>query len=449
MDWRGRKVLVVGLGASGVAAARWLFAQGADVRAVDSRLEPPGLAVLQQAIPDLDIRLGPWQAADFSGVDCIVASPGVAVHSLPTKQPVVGDVELFAQAIRTWPCKVVAITGSNGKSTVTSMVGAMAQAAGRCTLVAGNIGLPVLEALLAIESGEQAVPEVVVLELSSFQLETTQSLNAHAATVLNLSEDHLDRYASMLDYLVAKARIFLGTGVQVLNRDDAWSLGLAQFGRQVRTFGLGQPQDRMSLGLHNQHIVEGQWPLLPCADLPLLGLHNQANAMAALALGRAIDLPMPAMLQALRTFQGLPHRVAWVADVQGVRYYDDSKGTNVGATEAALKGISQPLVLIAGGDGKGQDFSPLRRALPANTRAVLLIGKDAPALEQALAGASYPVLRCDSLEQAVQTAQRQAQAGDIVLLSPACASLDMFKNYVHRAEVFVQAVQALAGAACH
>ncbi len=473
---QGRKALVVGLGDTGLSCVRWLLAQGAEVRATDSRAEPPHAARLREAHPGVALRLGGFRAADFDWAELIVASPGVPVATpeiraaLQAGKPVVGDVELFARALARSRAKVLAITGSNGKSTVTSLAAHLCRTAGLKTVMAGNIGLPVLDALTEYEpqgrvsaqanagaagvkqSGwsqfEAEAPEVYVLELSSFQLETTTSLTPEAATVLNLSEDHMDRYAGMAEYAAAKARIFAGHGVQVLNRDDPLVMAMQRHGHRAYTFGLDAPAGFGHWGLleegSRKWLAEGNERLLPVDELTLAGLHNAANALAALALCRAIGLPYEPLIQGLRTFKGLPHRVEKVATVEGVTYYDDSKGTNVGATVAALHGFACPVVLIAGGDGKGQDFSPLNHAV-RHARAVVLIGRDAPLIEAAVAGA-VPVHRAASLEEAVRLAHAQARAGDAVLLSPACASFDMFRNYVHRAEVFVAAVRALAEA---
>jgi len=378
-----------------------------------------------------------------------LADPAVA-RAVAAGVEVVGDVELFARAIavlnsqQAHPMRVIAITGSNGKSTVTAMCGDMCRAAGRVTCVAGNIGLPVLDALLEIERGAMPGPQVWVLELSSFQLETTSSLNADAATVLNLSEDHMDRYADMAAYAAAKARVFSGDGVQVLNRDDSRSLAMALPDRHVISFGLGRNPDNESFGLCETELCCGNDRLMPVAALPVAGLHNAANALAALALTRALDLPMEALLEGLKHFKGLPHRVEKIAEINGVTYYDDSKGTNVGATEAALYGMgNQKAVVILGGDGKGQDFGPLKAAVMANARAVLLIGRDAPLIAAALDGSRIETHAAASLPAAVEQAQRLARPGDAVLLSPACASFDMFRNYSHRAEVFIDAVNRL------
>jgi UDP-N-acetylmuramoylalanine--D-glutamate ligase len=324
------------------------------------------------------------------------------------------------------------------------MVEHLCKAAGKDAVAAGNISPAVLDVVL--QRGDQQ-PEVWVLELSSFQLETTSTLDADAATVLNISEDHLDRYAGMDEYAAAKARIFHGNGMQLLNRDDARSMGMALPGRKVATFGLDAPKNESDWGIVRDGadiwLAQGGERLMKTSELQVAGLHNVANALAALALCRAIDLPMPALLAALRGFKGLPHRVERVAEIDGVVYYDDSKGTNVGATEAALKGLGRKAVVILGGEGKGQDFSPLNPAVAQHARAAVLIGRDAPMIEAALQGCGVPLQRAADMDDAVRIAARLAQRGDAVLLSPACASFDMFRNYAHRAEVFVAAVRDL------
>jgi UDP-N-acetylmuramoylalanine--D-glutamate ligase len=453
----GKKVLVLGLGDTGLSCARWLAARGAQVSVADSRAAPPHADRLAELLPQVPLHAGPFSDALLQAAELLVVSPGVPLADPAVARAVaagvetVGDVELFARAIRTLnaqrehPMRLIAITGSNGKSTVTAMCGDMCRMAGLNTCVAGNIGLPVLDALYEIEQGLASTPQVWVLELSSFQLETTSSLEADAATVLNLSEDHMDRYADMETYAAAKARIFSGRGVQVVNRDDPRSLAMALPGRHVVSFGLDRcPQDE-NFGLCEDELCLGGDMLMPLSALPVAGLHNAANALAALALTRALGLPMEALLRGLLHFKGLPHRVEKVAEIAGVTWYDDSKGTNVGATEAALYGMGKrKAVVILGGDGKGQDFSPLKAAVEANARAVLLIGRDAPLIAAALAGSGVETHLAASLEDAVVQAQGLAQPGDAVLLSPACASFDMFRNYIHRAEVFVDAVNKLA-----
>jgi UDP-N-acetylmuramoylalanine--D-glutamate ligase len=457
LDWKDRNVLVLGLGDTGLSMTRWLVRHGARVRVADSRGHPPHKRTLEAESPDVPISTGPFSERDFARADVIAISPGVdrreASIAGATRRgvPVVGDVEMFAGALddvaarqsRARP-QVVAITGSNGKSTVTAMAGEVSRVSGRATIVAGNIGLPVLDALTEIENGK-AMPDVFVLELSSFQLESTSSLRADAATVLNVTEDHLDRYDGMDEYADAKARVFAGAGVQVLNRQDAWSMRMARPGKHATTFGLDAPANDHDWGVSGHSmLLRGGDTLMPIDELPVAGLHNAANALAALALCDAIGMPESTMLEGLRRFRGLPHRLEKVAEVRGITFYDDSKGTNVGATVAALNGMTVPVVLIAGGDGKGQNFSPLTRAISTHARAVVLIGRDAPQIEHVLTGSGVRVLHASTLEDAVQAAYSESRTGDAVLLSPACASYDMFTSYVHRAQVFVAAVKALA-----
>lgn len=439
-------MLVVGLGDTGLSALRWLARQGARLSVADSRESPPNLEMVKTEFPALNVFTGAFTAEVLSGIDLIVLSPGVSLSEPEIKDAiargvsVVGDVELFAQ-YRNKNAKVIAITGANGKTTVTTLVGEICRAAGLKTIVAGNIGLPVLDALM------MEVPDVYVLELSSFQLETTDTLYLDAATMLNLSEDHMDRYERLSDYAIAKARIFYHAKLQVLNRDDAWSMLMARPKLAQVTFGLNEP-DEGEYGLRQINgetwLGFGDKELINIRDLKLSGLHNAANALAAVALCRGIGIDFPPIIQTLYNFKGLPHRVEWIANIDDVDYYDDSKGTNVGATCAALSGLPQKVVLIAGGDGKGQDFSPLKEAVNNNARAVVLIGRDAALIEEVLNETNIPLYRVSSLPEAVNVSRKLAQSGDAVLLSPACASFDMFKNYIHRAEVFVSAVHELA-----
>lgn len=437
--------IIVGLGVTGLSVARYLAGRGLPFAVCDTRANPPGLDQLQRFAPMADLYLGELDADLLCSAGELIVNPGIAL-STPAIQAalqagvnVVGDIELFA---REASAPVVAITGSNAKSTVTTLVGAMAEQAGKRVAVGGNIGTPALDLL-------DQQPELYVLELSSFQLETTQALNAEVATVLNISEDHMDRYADLAAYHLAKHRIFRGARQVVVNRDDALSRPLVADQLPCWSFGLSRP-DFKGFGLIEQ---DGEkWlafefkALLPVSELKIRGAHNQANALAALALGHAVGLPMPAMLQALREFAGLPHRCQWLGQHAGVDYYDDSKATNVGAALAAIEGLGSDLqgkqVLIAGGDGKGADFSALVAPVTRHCRAVVLLGRDAPLLEQVL-GAHVPVQRVDSLEQAVTAAAALARPGDAVLLSPACASLDMFRNFEERGRLFAAAVGRL------
>ena len=444
-EWQARKVLVLGLGDTGLSAIRWLEAHGAEVRAADTRAAPPALGTVRARHPRVPVALGAFGPALLEGVETVVASPGLALRdpflraAAQRGVEIVGDVEIFARALRGSAARVIGITGTNGKSTVTALAGAMGAAAGLRTAVAGNIGLPVLDAL-------GATVELYVVELSSYQLETTASLALEAAAVLNVTQDHLDRYDSMADYAAAKQRIFRHCRARVVNRDDAATLAMGEGARELLTFGLGVPGHRGEWGLDERraHLMRGAQALLPVAAIGVPGLHNAANALAAHALGSAVGLPDEAMARAIRDFEGLPHRVQLVAEAGGVRFYDDSKGTNVGASVAALEGFTVPVVLIAGGDGKGQDFSPLASAVKAHARAVVLIGRDAEAVAAALVGAGVPLERARTMEEAVAAAQALARPGDAVLLSPACASFDMFRNYGHRGEVFAAAARSLA-----
>jgi len=433
--------VIAGLGLSGLSCARYLHAHGWRLAVTDTRAAPPQLQELERFGASIPLRLGGLDPALLEGALCVVVSPG-----LPLAGPffdaarrrgleIVGDIELFARAAR---APVVGVTGTNGKSTVTTLLARMAQRAGVKVRAGGNLGPPALELL---DGGA----ELYVLELSSYQLETTRSLHCRAATVLNVTPDHLDRYASLASYAAAKAHIFARCDTAVINLDDPL---VAAMPRTGRTLGFSL---RASIGAdYTLALHAGEWwcmhaaqPLLPLAKLRLRGAHNAANALAALALGDALALPRPAMLAELMEFSGLPHRSQWVAAVNGVTYIDDSKGTNVGATLAAVAGMPGPLVMIAGGEGKNQDFAPLAAAFRGKVHHTVLIGRDAPLLARALAGVCTLEI-CATLPQAVQAAARAARPGDTVLLSPACASLDMFSDYAHRGRVFSQAVQELA-----
>ena len=450
IELKDKRVLVLGLGETGLSALRWLHKQGARLSVADTRDKPPGMDVVKSELPGVVAHSGPFKHEVFTDAELIVSSPGVSLNEPEIQAAigrgiqVIGDVELFAQ-YRDPQAKVIAITGANGKTTVTTLVGEMCKAAGLKTIVAGNIGLAVLDTL------SMETPDVYVLELSSFQLETTSNLHIDAATMLNLSEDHMDRYASMQEYAIAKARIFYNATLQVLNRDDAWSMMMARAKLTQVTFGLSEITNTDEYGLQELDgetwLVEGNKELINLRDLKIVGLHNAANALAAVALCRGIGVDYAPIIQTLYNFKGLPHRVEWVANIDDVDYYDDSKGTNVGATCAAIAGLPQKVVLIAGGDGKGQDFTPLTASVAENARAVVLIGRDAALIEKVLLDTNVPLYQAADLPEAVNIAKKIAQTGDAVLLSPACASFDMFKNYVHRAEVFVNAVTRLKEAA--
>jgi UDP-N-acetylmuramoylalanine--D-glutamate ligase len=436
------RTLIVGLGKTGLSCARFLSGRGVKVAVTDSRERPPGLRELHEMLPDAAVFVGGFSEEALKCADQVVLSPGIAVATPYINKartlglPVFGDIELFARQVQ---APVVGITGSNGKSTVTTLVGHMAERAGFDVRIGGNLGTPALDLIHDKE------PRLYVLELSSFQLEVTASLQCAAATVLNISPDHLDRYASLSDYAAAKARIFNHCDVAVINRDDALVSAMPKAGQKQLSFGLLAPTaGNYGLVIDKQErwLSRGAEGLLRVEELHIHGDHNLANAMAALALGEAVGLPKSAMLEALRAFHGLPHRMEYIATIRGARYYDDSKGTNLGATLAAISGLPGPLVLIAGGDGKHQDFSPLAKALADKARAVVLLGKDAPEIAAVLAG-RMPVQQVKDMQAAVQAAAEFAHPGDRVLLSPACSSLDMFDNFEHRGRVYAQAVRRL------
>ncbi len=436
-----RRNLVVGLGKTGLSAVRWLAAQGESVAVTDSRDAPPGLDALRSFGPSVVARLGHFDLGLLDAADRIVLSPGVSRgepivrEALARGLVVVGDVELFARAKR---APAVAITGTNGKSTVTTLVAEMARDAGRRVLAGGNLGEPALD-LLA-----QPVPELYVLELSSFQLESTDRIELLAATVLNVTPDHMDRYAALADYAAAKARIYAHAAAAVVNLDDPTVSAMPRPGQRRIGFSIERADAHYGLvqsGGQTQLARQGL-ALLPLSALGLPGRHNAANALAALALGEEIGLPRDSMLRTLTRFRGLPHRSQLVAARRGVRYVDDSKGTNVGATLAAVAGLEGPLVLIAGGEGKGQDFAPLAAAFRGKVRHAVLIGRDRERLAAVLAGVCSTEFAPD-MDAAVAAAARIAAPGDLVLLSPACASLDMFRDYAARGDAFAAAARRL------
>jgi UDP-N-acetylmuramoylalanine--D-glutamate ligase len=435
--------VIVGLGRTGLSCARYLRARNWRLAVTDTRHTPPEMAGLAALDPMIPVRVGGLDAGLLEGADCVIASPGVSleepffVEARRRGIDIAGDIELFARAA---DAPVVGITGTNGKSTVTTLVGRMAARAGLRVRVGGNLGEPALDLL-----GAEAT-QLYVLELSSFQLDATTSLDLKAATVLNVSPDHLDRYASVQAYADSKARIFARCETAVINLDDPLVVAMPRPGQKTVSFSL-----RASIGADYAVATrDGEWwltrrdeALLPVSAMKIKGLHNAANALASLALGDALGLTMSAMLEELSTFTGLPHRSQWVANVDGVTYINDSKGTNVGATIAAVSGMQGPLVMIAGGDGKNQDFAVLADAFRGKVRHTVLIGRDAKAIAAALQGVCTLEM-CTSLEDAVRAAAKAAQPGDTVLLSPACASLDMFRDYTHRGAVFTQAVKELA-----
>ena len=451
MNYTGQRILVLGLGVTGLSLALWLRGRGATVRVADTRAAPPMQGKLKTRAPDIALRLGPWDDALFNDVDLVAISPGLNINhpavaaARKRKVPFVGDIELFARELPAEQ-RVIAITGSNGKSTVTALTGALCTAAGMRTVVAGNIGVPVLDALTKAEKRGRH-PDLYVLELSSFQLETTMSLVPTVATVLNLSPNHLDWHPDVADYVRAKSRIFQNGGEQVLNREDPLTMAM-QSEPVVRTFGSDAPVNSTQWGLREhdgeEWLANGSRNLVAASDLTLTGRHNALNALAALALADALGIPAAGkVLRALCEFRGLAHRMAQVAQVRGIVYIDDSKSTTVASTIAALEGMRRKSVLIAGGDAKGQDFIPLVPAVRTHARAVVLLGRDAPLLERALRASGVDLIAAASIEEAVVRASAVAQRGDAVLLSPACASWDMFRDYAERGDRFASAVRAL------
>jgi len=494
--------LVLGLGESGLAMARWVARSGAAVRVWDSRAEPPRAAELREHVPNAEVVPGALGERALDGVARVLKSPGLAPNDAQIAPllaaaraaaiPVLGELDLFSAALaglrrdHDYAPKVIAVTGTNGKTTTTALTALLVERSGKRVSAAGNIGPTMLQTLAdAIDGGAAAtllerLPEVWVLELSSFQLDPSAAgaFEPDVGALLNVSEDHLDWHGSFAAYGAAKARVFGETALIVVNRDDAAAMALVPppktlpptrkgrpprvVARRVVTFGAGVPERPGDWGLAvendmawlahalgddqgGEHVVVRH--LMPADALRIRGRHNALNALAALALAGAIGCPLAPMLHALREYHGEPHRVEHVARVGDVDAFDDSKGTNVGATVAALVGLGAErapakLVVILGGDGKGQDFAPLATPLARHARGVVTIGRDAAAIEQAIAPAGVPFERCATLEDAVDAAFARALPGDAVLLSPACASLDMFRNYAHRAEVFVAAVQA-------
>ncbi|WP_306606255.1 UDP-N-acetylmuramoyl-L-alanine--D-glutamate ligase [Azonexus sp.] len=457
MELKGKRVLVIGLGESGLAMAKWLHRQGAFVRVADTRDNPPNVEALLHVAPGAELLTGALTTATFAGMDIIALSPGVPkatpaiAAATETKAgarvdlPLISEIELFAAGVREQvpESKILAITGSNGKTTTTALTAHLLNAAGVSAVACGNISPSALDALMDAQDVGM-LPQVWVLELSSFQLETTHHLNAVAATVLNVSEDHLDRYdGSLSSYAAAKSRVFQGKGTMILNRDDDWSMGNGRCGRKMITFGLNPASRAVDYGYADGMIWRGKEQIVAVNALKLAGLHNAANAMAALALCEAVGVEARRLVEPLKAFRGLAHRVEPVAEVAGVVYIDDSKGTNVGATLAAIEGMGRKVAIVLGGDGKGQDFSPLQPALEKHGRAVALIGRDAETIAAAIAGCGLPVQHASDMMAAVRWLAGQAQAGDCVLLSPACASLDMYRNYAHRAQAFIDAVKGL------
>lgn len=445
VDIKTKRFAVIGSGDTGISIIKYLqYCRATISKIMDTRDNPPKLSANLFAIP---LFSGKLELDKFHDIDVVVVSPGVSIYEpvlLELKQHgviVIGDVELFAWAIRDWHCKVIGVTGSNGKTTVTALTGYLAKHLGVKTLVAGNIGVPVLNSYLeAVQAND--IPQLVVLELSSFQLETTYSLQLDAATVLNISEDHLDRYRDLLEYAYVKANIFDHCQVQVLNMDDAFVMGMKRDNLSNLCFGVDEKAE------FNLTMVQDSEPLLKvfgrdfigCHQLQLSGWHNYSNVLAALALlnGSGYDIYNKHLVAALLEFAGLEHRMQKVFEHRGIVFIEDSKGTNVGAVVAGVSGLICPVHLILGGDGKGQDFTPLRQLVMAKCKSVAVIGKDKGKILGVLEGLEARVMACNSLEQAIDFCYNNAIIGDSVVLSPACASWDMFRDYKHRAQVFVE-----------
>ena len=433
--------VIIGLGVTGLSCARFLDNRGLSFAITDTREKPPGLKELQQEYPDVLISVGDLDIDLISRAKQCLVSPGVSIRhpvlirAAQAGVEIIGDIELFARHV---DAPVIAITGANGKSTVTTLLYEMAKAAGLEVRAGGNLGTPALNLIGDTE------PDLYVLELSSFQLETTHSLNPVAATVLNISEDHMDRYAGAAEYADAKERVFQGSGVMVINADDPVVLRMSKTNRQIISFTVNKPADN-EFGILEKNAepwlsINGKF-LMPLSEMKIQGHHNASNALAALALGTAAGLSQKPMLEVLRTWSGLPHRCQWIAEHSGVDWYNDSKGTNEGATVAAIKGFAErPIILIAGGDAKGAKFEDLAAAVKGRVKQAILFGKDGPLLEQILNRVTV-VKRVDDLDQAVMTAHQMAEKGDLVLMSPACASLDMFDNYQARGQAFEDAVK--------
>ena len=437
--------VIVGLGKTGLSCVRFLSGSGGPTFAVvDSRLDPPELNALYDCYPGVPVYLGSFHEEVLSAARELIVSPGVSLREGAIKNAcaggvrVINDIEIFCRTISS---PVIAITGSNGKSTVATLVNEMINRAGRRALLGGNIGIPVLDLL------NEPEPDYFVLEISSFQLEPMTSLNACASVVLNISEDHMDRYRDIDEYSRVKAGIYNGSGSMIINLDDTRAAGFDRSGRNAIFYTLADPQADV-FGVREvdgkRYLALGNRNLLPVSSMKLHGDHNISNSLAALALGSAIQLPMQSMLAELQEFQGLPHRCQRVDAIEGVQWYNDSKGTNVGASCAAIKGLRAigPVILIAGGIGKDADFSPLGEMARHGLCAAVLIGRDAGIIGEALRG-RVPVYYATSMEAAVTTANRIAKTGDVVLLSPACASFDMFRDYQDRGDVFMDCVTRL------
>ena len=437
-------VVIVGLGKTGLSCVRYLSKQGLKIAVVDSRTQPPELSALKKEYETVPVYLGEISKTVLLAAEQIILSPGVSIDNEAVKQainngiPVNGDIELFCRQAK---APIIAISGSNGKSTVTTLVAEMTKRTGLKTSVGGNLGTPALDLL------EEGIPDLYVLELSSFQLETTFSLNAHASVVLNVSPDHMDRYSDLNDYAEVKRKLYSGNGLMVINQDDQIVKSMSDESRKIVSFSLTKPAEN-DYGIVKEKddvwLCQGNKKIIKQSELKIKGEHNVANALAAMALASSMDVPNDVMASTLREFSGLAHRCQWVTTLNGVSWYNDSKATNVGACIASIKGLCEEgyIILIAGGDSKGADLSSLAPVLKQHVKHVLLFGVDADKLADVVRShTSYKLV--DDLEEAVKQANQIAETGDRVLLAPACASLDMFEDYQQRGDAFVAAVKAL------
>ncbi|MCC2645410.1 MAG: murD [Burkholderiales bacterium] len=447
INFKTHNFAVIGLGETGLSIVNYLSYLKANLLKVfDTRDNPPH----QEAVVDYQLFCGKLEINKFDDIDVIAISPGVSIYE-PVLQElitqgkiIVGDVELFALAIHSWESKVIGITGSNGKTTVTALTGYLAESAGFKTLIAGNIGIPVLQSYMQIMQ-DGNIPQIIVLELSSFQLETTYSLKLATATVLNISEDHLDRYRDLLEYASVKGNIFNNCSMQILNMDDPLVTCMIRGTGKYIWFGSDSSANYKIAGDKSALYIDSQ-AYIQCSSLELVGLHNYLNVLASLALlaGAGINIHDTKLKDALKVFKGLEHRMQKIAvSSKGITYIEDSKGTNVGAVVAGISGLDRPVHLILGGDGKGQDFSPLRALVANHCKSVAILGRDKHKIKEVLHGLPIPVKLCDSLEECVIFCNSNANNQEYVVLSPACASWDMFDNYKHRAQVFINNVKKM------
>ncbi len=436
--------VIVGLGKTGLSCVRYLSMQGLNIAITDSRSEPPELSVLKNEFEAIPAYLGEINSDVLLASDQVILSPGISLENNSVKQaiengiPVFGDIELFCRQAK---APIIAISGSNGKSTVTTLVAEMTRNAGLKTCVGGNLGTPALELL------NESIPDLYVLELSSFQLETTFSLNAHASVVLNVSPDHMDRYASLEEYIGAKNKIYSGQGLMVINQDDDVVNAMTDDSRQIITFSVSKA-DGNNFGVTEDKgeifLCQGDKKIIKQKELGITGEHNVANALAAMALASSVKVPIDAMVETLKNFNGLEHRCQLVKTVNNVSWYNDSKATNVGACIASIEGLCDlgNIILIAGGDSKGADLSSLNSVIKQHVKKVLLMGVDANKLADVIDSKVIYEFVAD-MDEAVKFAKQLAESGDLVLLAPACASLDMYTNYQQRGDAFVSAVNAL------